>query len=532
MDNINRAVQAGSFINSVFTSVLPSAVIPAGANGYAATVADVNNDGCPDIITISTSGTYFSTQVYTANKTASCQRGYTSSPRFIETGYQQVGVAVGKLYSTTVAGKLDLAALTTNWMQHLTTYQNTGTTVPFSSYASTFSTQGPFFYAAPPAYDATSHGSPVIGDFNNDGIPDFIVKTGGSATIYMGSAGGNFTPLTTEVSTGDVSALSQAPHPIALADVNGDGNLDVIAGNYNSASFGSVSVTLGLGNGLFGSQQLFGADVSTCTSNSGVFSVGVADFNQDGIPDLVVGNQCNNAARIQIYSGLGDGTFNTTPYVITPTAGNYVADMVVMDINGDGIPDIVALLNTNRIQIFLGVGNGTVTAKTITAAGLPSGNAVGTLAVGDIDNDGTLDFVMTNYNGGTTWSMLRGSTGSASGFTGAPVTFSGAAVASTFNWVSLGLVDWNQDGWLDVLGFKTNGGMQFFNATGAAFGSGSFTVSEPWLVGNPGSNMIVNPAILDLNGDGLPDLLTTGQSNNATGAVGVVYNYSTGATTH
>jgi hypothetical protein len=125
----------------------------------------------------------------------------------------------------------------------------------------------------------------------------------------LGSGNGTFQPAVT-YGSGGYYAFS-----VAVADVNGDGKPDLVAGNAcetvdaNDLCIGSgdVGVLLGNGDGTFHSAVAYGSGGDTA------FSVAVADVNGDGKPDLVVGNECGGAnCEIQGVVGV---LINTT---ITP----------------------------------------------------------------------------------------------------------------------------------------------------------------------------------------------------------------------
>ena len=128
---------------------------------------------------------------------------------------------------------------------------------------------------------------------------------------------------------------------------------------------------LGNGDGTFQTPQ---TGVGYASGGLGGESLAVADVSGDGKPDVIVGNQCtafNNSSScaeplvgvIGVLLGNGDGTFQTAaPYSL----GGYVADSVdVADMNGDGIPDIVAASACNLdcsagwVNVLLGIGDGT-----------------------------------------------------------------------------------------------------------------------------------------------------------------------------
>jgi hypothetical protein len=517
---------AGSYSSS---GAALSTDIP-GYNGFSAAVGDINGDGCPDLVTVSRSSSLFSTQVFLNN----CS-GSMGSRRVIQSNYQVTGVYLGNVMGTVGNWQMttsnsecasaghctyDLVEIGSNWNPRSMVWSNTGTATPFTSYSSLFAATGPFFYAAPPAYDNAVQGSPATGDINNDGYPDFIIKTGGGAAIYLGGSGNTYTAETFEVGTTELGATWWFGRQTMLFDVNGDGNLDFIAGNYNNNSFGTVAVTLGNGDGSFGSQSAFSTDQTGCTTNGGVRSVGMGDMNKDGIPDLIVGHACNGTARISLFLGYGDGTYNSTSPVILSGSGGYADQVVVADVDGDGNLDIIVGNDNANIQIYRGKGNGSF--YTPVSAGMGVAAGISMLELGDINNDGILDYVYSSQNG-TTWGFLEGGAtgtiqGTAQTFTGAPVT-NGIGL----NFMSMRLVDWDQDGKLDVLAFKYNTGIQFFKGLGNL----SFTTpTQSFLSPDMSNGSYFTPAILDLNGDGLPDILNASASGNSDSSAGVSFNLS------
>src|SRR5271165_204164 len=126
------------------------------------------------------------------------------------------------------------------------------------------------------------------------------------------------------------------PLSIYLADVNGDGNLDVVVANQDQATgVGSVSVFLGNGDGTLQ------PPVSYDTGAPIADSVFVIDVNNDGLPDIVVANQNTSAGHgvVSVLWNAGGGTF--MPAVTYDTGGPYANSVFVMDVNNDGLPDIV-----------------------------------------------------------------------------------------------------------------------------------------------------------------------------------------------
>ena len=117
--------------------------------------------------------------------------------------------------------------------------------------------------------------------------------------------------------------------------MNGDGIPDIVT--INSGTF-DVSVLLGNGDGGFKPTQQFAAEANGA-------SIAVGDFNNDGIPDLVVPN---NTCCVSLLLGNGDGTFQSP---IRVQAGENPVSATVGDFNGDGNLDF-AVARTSTDNIF------------------------------------------------------------------------------------------------------------------------------------------------------------------------------------
>jgi hypothetical protein len=280
-------------------------------------------------------------------------------------------------------------------------------------------------------------------------------------------------------------AVGNDPRSVAVADVNGDGRPDLVTANANS---NTVSVLLGNGNGTFQSAVNFAVGTNP-------LSVAVADVNGDGRPDLVVANELGNTVSLLL--GNGDGTFQSA---VNFAVGKGPRGVAVADVNGDGHPDlVVANLDSHSVSVLLGNGNGTFQSAVNFAVGVFP-NAVG---VADVNGDGRPDLVVTN-DGTNSVSVLLGNGNG---------TFQSAVnygVGPHPN--SVAVADVNGDGHPDLVvanyGSSSSPGDTVSVLLGN--GDGTFQSAVNYTVGK--SPLFL--AVADVNGDGHPDLITANLNSN------------------
>jgi hypothetical protein len=281
---------------------------------------------------------------------------------------------------------------------------------------------------------------------------------------------------------------------VAVADVNGDGKLDLLVANECATSCapgvaGSVSVLLGNGDGTFQPA------VSYASGGYHANSVVVADVNGDGKPDLLVANFCSDSAcldygTIGVLLGNGDGTFQTA--MTFQGGGGYVTSLAVADVNRDGKPDVVAASSENA-AVLLGNGDGTFQTGVNYYA---DGDQASSIAVADLNADGKLDLVVVMRCDGSSCSgpgPISVLLGNGDG------TFHLAAEFSSGYFVTV--ADVNGDGKPDLLLADI-----VDNSANVLLGNGDGTfqgvVEYP-----PGGLYPYSIAVADVNGDGKPDLV-------------------------
>lgn len=192
---------------------------------------------------------------------------------------------------------------------------------------------------------------------------------------------------------------------VALADYNGDGNLDVANTNYDSSGDDNVGVLLGDGAGGLGTMAKYPVK-DVYNTAEWVQPIAAADLNGDGAPDIVVDNYYSGRMSVLLNKNDGSGTFNS--------AVNYESRaphaVATGDMNGDGVEDVVIVgyANTSAgVDVFLNNGNGTFAPK-ITTQFNASATFADSLAVGDITGDGKADVVAGNDGGGNAITLLVG----------------------------------------------------------------------------------------------------------------------------
>jgi hypothetical protein len=359
----------------------------------------------------------------------------------------------------------------------------------------------------------------VAADLNSDGHPDLVTanyvgslsgNSSGAVEVLLGTGTGTFRPVVV-YSTGSATRA----YSVAVADLNADGKLDILVGFFRSnLAAGATGILFGNGNGTFQPVVIYATGPNTVN-----YSVGVADVNADGKPDIITAGyvastpaSATGAVGVQLNNG--NGRF--LPVVTYPTGNNSApAALRVADVNADGRPDLVVADSFNStVGVLLGNSLGTlqpVTTYSVGSAARPLG-----LAVVDVNADGRPDILTANYNTNAVSVLLNAGAGTWQAATSYPV---GTGLSRPR---SIAGADFNRDGNLDIV--TANEGSDTVSLL-LGTGTGTFQSGTTLTVGNGSGPYAVVAA--DMNADTHPDIMT---ANYYTDAVGLLLNSTVLAT--
>lgn len=492
------------FLNNREGGFIASTAIAVGASPVSLVAGDFNEDGFLDLA-VANSGDL--TVSLVLSQSTSGNISYTTSTLNIDNS--AYGIAVGEFNSS---GHLDLA---------VTDYEDNAVRMFLGDGKGNFAT------GAVVGVSPTPTGIVAV-DLNHDGNTDLAVLSagGGTVTICMGNGDDAFNcgdePIHLVVPSATTDSLS-----IVAVDLNGDGNLDLVA---NGLLQNEVYALLGNGDGTFQPSQQDAGDGNNTAYPTQAYPVAdapaylaVGDFNRDGKPDLAVTEYQGGSVALLINNTLptpqpGGDSF-AAPVAVSGGNGNMADSVAVQDFNRDGKQDVaIAYLEDNTVGILLNQGAGTFGTATF----YPVGHQPYAVTSGDLNGDGYPDLVTANTADGTVSVLLNKGTSGAGTFASA-VTYS---VGHDPFQVAIG--DLNGDGIPD-LAVANNGDNTISILYGAA--GGTFTAGPTLTTGTQPYGI----AIGDFSNNGVNDIAVTCYStsqlyvfsNNGSGAFGSPNIYST-----
>ena len=229
-------------------------------------------------------------------------------------------------------------------------------------------------------------GSLALADLNGDGRLDLVVANddSGDVTILLGDGKGAFV-----AASGSPFPAGKSPNDIAIADFDGDGKPDLAFPNHDTSH---VTILLGDGRGRFRPAP---ASPVTVRSKPHPHGIAAADFDGDGHVDFAVESWAND--QIEVIFGTGAGRFRT-PGQLFGVGHMPYQKLRAGDVNGDGVPDIVTTnFEGGNVTVLLGNGKGGF--REAPGSPFPAGEGPFSLALADVDRDGHLDLVVSNFSG-------------------------------------------------------------------------------------------------------------------------------------
>lgn len=491
---------------SVRLAVMPASITAIVGASVKTTVTVAPEDGFTGTVALS--------MLTSSGKLA---QGVTLSPSSVTLS---AGMSSTFPLTLTLAGGLRAG---TEALELSATHKGSTQTVPLKlvlDYSGTFGT--PTVYAIS---TTAFHSLPyvVAKDISGDGIPDVVLSTSGcpsqgctsyltaKAWVFVNHGDGTF-PGGKDVPAYPTGSGSR-PVSIAVADVTGNQFPDVITEgtiySYSSTgvSSGAVGVLPNEGNSGFGTAATYSTG-----DNYGAQLAGAAveDVNGDGLPDIVAGDH-SHPRYVSVLLNTGSGTFASPKSYPT---GAVADSLAVVDVDGDGHPDIVTASDgtgggRGLVSVLLNSGDGTFAAPTTYPVANSSTQPQLYVRAADVNGDGHPDLVVMGTAGGhgVLWVMLNNGDGTF----GSPTRY--AAGGPTFRG-GLAVADVNGDGLPDIVTAHNGSGSGWvtvlLNQGGGAFGT---FVRYPTLEPNTAA-----VAVADVNGDGKPDIITGNAGPNSAGS--------------
>ena len=222
---------------------------------------------------------------------------------------------------------------------------------------------------------------------------DLVVAEADSDTvmgILFGNGDGTFQ---SEV---ELPIANAQPLAVAAVDLNKDGHPDLIvavAGDlvHVNANFGAM---LNDGTGHFAS-IVYAPNPQTNDAVEG-FGLSVADSNGDGVPDVLVTGANPEGTTVQMFFGTGDGTFSGGAIIASSNDAPFFSSdplqAVLADVNGDGCADVTVGMSSAIVLLFFNDCKGNFPLGESREYGV--GDAAQSIAVVDVNGDGKPDIVV------------------------------------------------------------------------------------------------------------------------------------------
>ena len=343
----------------------------------------------------------------------------------------------------------------------------------------------------------------IAADMDGDGDLDLLSANPSnsfqnhSLTVFFQTSPGVFGPI--PLTLGD-SATPFSPRSLDAADLDGDGDLDIVSANSGTDN---LEVFFQIDSGVFDSVPLVLGGPATMRLP---YSVKAVDLDQDGDLDLVSANASSD--NLTVFFQIGAGTFNPAPLVLgDSTTLDSPRSVESVDFDGDGNLDLICvnLLNDN-LTVFFQTSPG-VFDPTPWALGDSTKTLLPrAVRVADLDGDGDLDLVTANGNGDNLTVFFRNGPAA---IDPAPTVL--GDLGTTGGPFSVKAADLDQDGDLDIVSANVGSdNLTVFFQSGPGVFDGAPLVLEDCTT----TNSPISVSAADLDGDGDLDLVSANVSSN------------------
>ena len=279
----------------------------------------------------------------------------------------------------------------------------------------------------------------ALADVDGDGDLDLLVGDydNGLVSVCINDGAANF--------IGSVTGAQNAPvgrHPVSVAagDIDGDGDLDFVTANN-----GDNSATVRFNNG---SLPLLYTSASTVALGASPTAVVLADVDNDGDLDLLTSNAGPSSApsgSVTLCRNSGTGSFGSP---VSFAVGLQPSELVLADVDGDGDLDLLTA-NAGSATVTRLLNNGSGTFASSATISLPAGSTPSGLRAGDVDGDGDLDLLVAQGTGGRVFTCLN--TSGSFAVQARPLRLNRAGTANPVQSVGVTLGDLDGDFDLDLI---------------------------------------------------------------------------------
>ena len=466
---------------SPFVGTWPSVTMGVGADTgvNTVTVGDLDNDGCVDIISCDT---------------ACYVRGFQNDGTPFDAGW--TGYVIGDRTAaweevrTVSVGDIDndgwLDVVSGDYENRIYVWQNDGT--PWNAAWVGTDISGDI---------GNDPDSVVVGDLDNDGYLDIVVGITSTQIVWVFE--NDHTPFSGTWEGINIGTPGSDIHTVAIGDLDNDGDLDIVSGHHDPGK--DIYIWK---NTLIHRNMPFDSSIDIGGVGDIIVALAAADLDNDGDLDIITGDA---SFGIDIWENDGTpwGTWTNT------TVGDFgapitdIMEIIVGDFNNNGMVDIISFCDWTG-DVWLWENDGTpfngAWAGTLIADDTGGTDWIYTAAVGDLDNDGDLDFVT-----GAGDCNIRVWNNSGAGF------FSHYVIGSTGSErpLDIALGDLDNDGWLDIICGDRTDNLTIWKNDGTPFAGVWANIT----IDNLGNNVNC-VAVGDLDNDGWLDISTGDQTGNVT----------------